>query len=373
MKIKIFFILFILLSSQLLVSAPDSTSSRKYTLKARIFRIYYGQKWVERNDIFADYNEYMSKQDYKNAVDFLTYELSKLDTLENDYKMHTAGYIYGMRGSAKCNLMHYEVAMNDVNRSIIIVPKWSYGYYTRGQIFYQLRDLQAAIDDYTRAIDRKRKRKTYIHYYNARGDAYWNNGEIENAMADFTKCIKLNRKWAYPYLRRGLARVSLKDEKGAKADFEKALALDPHLIGGYQVLGMYYYRQKNYDAAIKVIMNGLHYNPDNPVLSEIAGSFYVEKGDNTRAITYYTKCLDVCSDDSNDWTRLKALIGISVAYYDMDDKENSRKYFDQARQFQPLLNNGLEGVEELKTYCMGWMDKELETLPLIVEEFKSKK
>lgn len=371
MKTGPFFILFILLSFQLVSSVPDSISSRKNNRQAWLARIFYGQKVVERNEIRWEFNEYMSKQDYQSAVDFLTDKLSGVDSLENDYRMHTVGYIHGLRGYAQYYLMHYKAAMSDVNRAIELVPKWSSGYYFRGLIHYQLRDLQAAIDDYTEAIDRKHKRKVDINYYLERGDAYWNQGEKEKAMADFAKCIKMKPNLAYPYLRRGLARQSLEDQKGAKADFEKAIALDPHFIGAYQVLGTYYYRLKDYDAAIEVIMNGLHHNPDSPVLYEMAGSFYLEKGGNHQAITNYTKCLEVYSDDSKEMTRLKALIGISVAYYDMGDKGNSRKYFDQVRQLPPLLNNGIEGLEELKRYCLGWMEKELETLPRMVEEFKN--
>ena len=371
MKTRIFFILFIFLSSQLLISAPDSTSRKKYSVKARIFRIYYGQKWAERYDILTGYNDYMSKQDFQKTVDFLTDKLPTVDSLENDYKMHTTGYIYGMRGNAKYYLTDYEAAMRDINRSIEIVPKWSYGYYVRGQIQYQLRDLQSAIDDYTMAIKRKSKRRGKTKFYIARGEAYWDNGEIENSMADFTKCIKLNRKWAYPYVRRGSARQSLNDENGAIADIEKAIALDPHYIGAYQVLSIYYKTQKDYDAAIEVIVNGLYNNPDNLFLYEMAGSYYLEKGDNNQAITYYTKCLEGHHDDLEEYTRLQALIGISVAYYEFGDKENSEKYFDQARQVQALLNNGKEGLEELMGYCMGWMDKEKETLPRMAEEFNN--
>jgi len=373
MKPGVFLILLILLSSQLLSAVPDSISSRKYNRQAWFVRIYKGQKGVERHEIKWEFDQYMSKQDFQNAVDFLTDKLSGLDSLENDYRMHTTGYIHGLRGYAQYHLMHYEAAMSDMNRAIELVPKWSFGYYLRGLIHYQLRDLKAAIDDYTQAIDRKHKhkRKVDINYYIARGDAYWNQGEIENAMADFTKCIKLNPGWAYPYLRRGSARRNLQDQQGAKADFEKAIALDPHLIGGYQVLGMFYYGQKDNDAAIEVIMNGLHHNPDSPVLYEMAGSFYLEKGDNTQAITYFTKCLEMFSDDSKDMTRLQALIGISVTYYIKDDKETSRKYFDQANQVLLVLNNGTKGLEEFEKYCLGLMEKETEILSRMVEEFNN--
>lgn len=373
MKTGIFLTLSILLSTLLFASMPDSTARQKHTLKSRFIKIYKGEKGVERYEIKRTFNEYMSKQEFQNAVDFLTGKLEEIDSLENDYRMHTVGYVYGFRGYAQYIMEQYEAALSDLNRTIEIVPEWSTGYYIRGLIQYQNRELQAAVDDYTQAIERKHKykRKVDTKYYMSRGDAYWNLGQTENAAADFTKCIKLDSRWAYAYLRRGSARYALEDQQGAKADYEKAIKIDPHFSTGYQVLGMFYYSQKDYDAAIGVIKDGLENNPDDPFLYEEAGSFYLETGDNPAAISYFTKCLELCSDDSKTMPRLMALVGNSVAYYNLGDKENSKKYFNQARQLEPLLNNGKEGLKEFSGYCLGFMEKELETLPLIVEEFKN--
>ena len=105
-----------------------------------------------------------------------------------------------------------------------------------------------------------------INYYFARGNAYMALVQYENAIKDFTKCIKLNSKWVWPYLNRGTSRQAIQDQAGAKADFEKAIVLDPYLISGYSSLSMYYYKQKEYDAAIKVIMDGMDHIPDNQYL-----------------------------------------------------------------------------------------------------------
>ncbi len=377
MKTGILFTLFILLSSQLISSAPDSTSSIKYSMKARIIRVFKGQKWAERYETNKQFNEYLNNQDFQNAVELITDRLLTLDSLENDYKMNTAGFFHGLRGYAQYFLMNYDVAMNDVNRAIEVVPNWSRGYYFRGLIHYQLGDYQAALDDYTQAIEDKHKhrRKVDNHYYFARGDAYcWALGQFENAISDYTKCIKMKPKWALPYLHRGSARQLLQDYTGAIADYEKGIALDPYLIIGYQNLAGCYYKQKDYDAAIKVTMDGLHHFPDNPYLYQMAGGFYLAKGDNPQAIIYFTKCLEINSNDSltlimnrND---LRPLIGISVANYNIGDKENSRKYYDQAREIQPFFDNALEGIEEMTTKCSPFLEQEKKTLRLMVEEFK---
>jgi tetratricopeptide (TPR) repeat protein len=367
MKTGIIFTLFIFLSFQLLSSPPDSISKKKYRGKAKLARMFKGEKWEERHEISKAFNEYMGNGEFQKAVDFLTDELAGLDSLEHNYKMKTAGYIHGLRGYALYFLEDYEAAMKDVNRAIEVLPKWSAGYYFRGLIHYDSFDFQAAAQDYTLAI--KNKRKADINYHFARANVYWDLGEIENAATDYTKCIKLEPAWAYPYVRRGSARHALEDLPGAKADYEKAIALDPHLIVGYQVLGTFYLKQNDCDAAIEVVLNGLHHNPDSPLLHETAGSFYLEKGENSQAITHFVKCLEMYDDDSEDMTRLQALVGISVTYYLMGDKENSMKYFDLASQLQPVLNQGEEGLEEFSRYCLGFMEKELETLPRMAKEF----
>jgi tetratricopeptide (TPR) repeat protein len=364
MKTGVFITLFILLSSQLVLSAPDTTSSKKYRGRAIFFRIARGQKGVERYRIYREYHEHMSNQEFQKAIDFLTNKLSRLDSLENEYKMNTVGYMHGWRGYAHYVLMHKEAARSDVNRAIEIRPEWSSGYYYRGLIHYISGDYQAASDDYTTAINLKHKRKADIGYYYARGNAYYAQRKMEEAMADYSKCIKLKSRWAEPYIRRGSTREFREDQPGARADFEKAIALDPHNIGGYLSLGMHYYKQNDYDAAIEVVMKGLDHCDDNPNLFELAGSIYLEKGDNPQAVTYFTRFLESYSES------ISATIGNSAAYYDMGDKENARKYFDQARQLQPLLYNGIEGLEQMKNQCPALSKKETEVLRLMMEEFK---
>jgi hypothetical protein len=59
-----------------------------------------------------------------------------------------------------------------------------------------------------------------------------------------------------------------------------------------------------------------------------------------------------------------------VAYYNIGDKENSRKYFYQAKEIQPFFDNLMEGIKENAQQCNPFLEKETETLRLMVEEFR---
>ena len=54
-------------------------------------------------------------------------------------------------------------------------------------------------------------------------------GDHKGAIADFDKAIKLNPKDEYAYNNRGIAKESTGDYKGAIADWGKAIELNPSL------------------------------------------------------------------------------------------------------------------------------------------------
>ena len=51
----------------------------------------------------------------------------------------------------------------------------------------------------------------------------------KGAIADYDKAIKLDPKYISAYYNRGLAKYDLKDYEGASSDFDKANELNPEL------------------------------------------------------------------------------------------------------------------------------------------------
>jgi Flp pilus assembly protein TadD len=65
--------------------------------------------------------------------------------------------------------------------------------------------------------------------YNNRGVAQQRKGNLDEAVADFTLALTLNRRNSTAYVNRGLAYLRLGRPAEAEMDFQKALALNPNL------------------------------------------------------------------------------------------------------------------------------------------------
>ena len=65
--------------------------------------------------------------------------------------------------------------------------------------------------------------------YNQRGIARQVKGDLEGAISDFSRALKLNPRHAGVYANRGLARLLQGKKPEAEKDFANCLALDPSL------------------------------------------------------------------------------------------------------------------------------------------------
>lgn len=97
-------------------------------------------------------------------------------------------------------------------------------YYSRGQTFYNNKDLVNAIASYTQAI--KLNPASADAFYN-RGLAYYDNEEYINAINDYTASIRISPQ-ADAYNNRGLANEYAGNEAQAAADYRAALRLNPN-------------------------------------------------------------------------------------------------------------------------------------------------
>lgn len=87
----------------------------------------------------------------------------------------------------------------------------------------------AAIADFTRAIELEAKPGVVSLCYRFRADAKRNKGDLAGAIADYTKSVELDTDSdnADSYYGRGLAKKKSGDSDGAIADYAKTIELDP--------------------------------------------------------------------------------------------------------------------------------------------------
>ena len=65
--------------------------------------------------------------------------------------------------------------------------------------------------------------------YNNRGLAQKGKGDLDGAIADYTKAIEIDPRNAEAYKNRGLALLTKGRDQEAEQDFKKAIELDPKL------------------------------------------------------------------------------------------------------------------------------------------------
>ena len=86
--------------------------------------------------------------------------------------------------------------------------------------------MKSAIADFTRAIEINPR---YAAAYNNRGGVELELGNVDRAIADFDQAIKLDPRMARAYLNRGMARLLQGQEDASQRDFAKCLRLKPDL------------------------------------------------------------------------------------------------------------------------------------------------
>jgi tetratricopeptide (TPR) repeat protein len=103
-------------------------------------------------------------------------------------------------------------------------PEFADAYYDRGHAKQAKGDLDGAIAYYSKAIEFK---PDYPEAYHDRGHAKQAKGDLDGAIADFTKAIEFKPEFADAYYDRGHAKQAKGDLGGAIADFTKAIEFKP--------------------------------------------------------------------------------------------------------------------------------------------------
>ena len=126
-------------------------------------------------------------------------------------------------GQAKQKQGDYKGAIADFTKVLEINPQDAKAYNERGIAKNGLKDYLGAIADFTKAIEIN-PRDAYI-YFDNRAGVKVEIGDYRGVVFDTTKTIEINPSYTNAYERRGIAKQYLGDDRGACADYKKAVSL----------------------------------------------------------------------------------------------------------------------------------------------------
>lgn len=119
-------------------------------------------------------------------------------------------------------------------------------------------------------------------------------GHYQQAIPRFTRAID-TYPLAEAYLERGIAQRFLSDNDAARADFEKALDLDPTLARAHSGLGSIYRGQGDFKRAMDEYTKSLAIAPNTDAYFE-RGQTYESMGEHQKAIDDFTKAIEGARD-----------------------------------------------------------------------------
>ena len=179
---------------------------------------------------------------------------------------------------------------------------WTYGsywmqnpaedFFNSAQAKSAKGDLDGAIADYSRCIELDPKNASV--YFN-RGNAKGAKGDLDGAIADYNRTLELDPKNVYAYNNRGLTKQSKGDLDGAFADYNRTLELDPKNVYAYNNRGLAKDDKGDYDGAIADCNRAIELDSKYAKAYRNRGVAKAGKGDLDGAIADYNRAIELDS------------------------------------------------------------------------------
>lgn len=196
-----------------------------------------------------------------------------------------------LQADVKLRKLDYKGSLEGFNQALRINPNYEAAYIGRGTARNNLKDEKGAIDDLSKAI---RLNPNNVRAYAARGLARFLSDK-QGAEADLKKVMSLSidEKDDRAYHDRGVLRMFFKDKKGAIADFDQAIRINPNNGSAYTSRGYVRDFLGDKQGAIADYNQAIRINPNDAEAYFNRGNFYAELGDRKSAIANYVMALQI--------------------------------------------------------------------------------
>lgn len=202
---------------------------------------------------------------FDDAVVNLRKSLQKM----SDFAGH---YFLGM---TQYRLGHYELALNQFQKSLDIKPDNLRARVMVGMTLFKQKRLDDCIRQITQVLDKDDK---IAMAHNVIGSAYLAEGKFDQGMKHLDRAVELNPNLADVHMKKGLFDLSRGDQDRAAIELEKAVAVAPESLNPRIMLVSLKLRQQNYQGAIETLKAGLNGSDKDALLyNYLAAAYFSQK------------------------------------------------------------------------------------------------
>jgi hypothetical protein len=159
-----------------------------------------------------------------------------------------------------------------------------------------------------------------------RGNNRQDEGDLDGAIADFSRAMELAPDELAPVFNRGNARSLSGDVKGAVADYTEAVRIQPDFAAGYERRGMSRQRLGDLEGALGDLNTALELNPDNPTAFGERAAVRALRGDIEGAVVDCEHALEIAPKDWKHLPNTRHLLDtLRAALGNAEEKKSEKK------------------------------------------------
>jgi tetratricopeptide (TPR) repeat protein/S1-C subfamily serine protease len=236
-------------------------------------------------------------------------------------------YLWKYRSVALKALGKDAEALVAISRAIDLEPQDIILFNEQADLLKHLKRYSAAIAIYDKIIAKEPKAWIYSNRGNAKSDL----GDNKGALADYDTAIRINPQYAKSYSNRGGLKAELGDNKGAITDFDTAIRLDPQFAEPYSNRGLAKSELGDKKGAIADYDNAIRINPRYAQPYSNRGIIKSELGDNKGAMSDFDTAIRF--NPQSD----QAYYNRGRVKYIVEDYKGAIIDYDRAIQLNPKL------------------------------------
>jgi Tfp pilus assembly protein PilF len=164
------------------------------------------------------------------------------------------------------------------------------GYYNRGKVKQDMKDLDGALLDYDAAV--RLNPGNYRAMVN-RGIIKQERGLLDEALVDFDSAIGINPAYYVAYIDRGVIRKRKEEFEGAGADFSRAIELNPNQVESWYNRGTVRFALEDYEGALVDFDNAMRLQDNYRMIYNYRASCKLYTGDKEGACRDWRRGADL--------------------------------------------------------------------------------